>query len=62
MKEPTLQILPIDFPEANKILYDTGKQEGRKEVIDWIKEVDIGDESCVVISIDDWDAKMKEIK
>jgi len=33
---------------------------GIKEMAEWIKERDCGDKSCVVIAIDDWQAKLKE--
>jgi len=40
--------------------YRDGFGDGIREVVNWIKENDCGDESCVVIPSDDWEAKLRE--
>ena len=46
------------FPE--ELIAEISFKAGIKEVVEWIKERDCGDKSCVVIAIDDWQAKLKE--
>ena len=41
--------------------YAVGKRVGISEMIEWIQEKDCGDKSCVVIPVDDWDIKLKEV-
>ena len=46
------------FPE--ELIAEISFKAGIKEVVEWIKERDCGDKSCVAITIDDWQAKLKE--
>ena len=61
----------IPMPEGGQTLFlnitlvlekqaEISFKAGIKEVVEWIKERDCGDKSCVAITIDDWQAKLKE--
>ena len=43
-----------------EISFKTGEQTGIEEVVEWIEKQNIGDKSCVVVTIDDWDTQLKE--